>query len=142
MTALAANVSRTRTAVGNSLKGSAGVAASTTIYKGSLVSIDGSGNLITTKATSNNCVGVALKKYDNSTGSAGDITGEYRYMEAQEVAVSTVTVGLLHQTMYAKDDNTVVATATTGPAAGILISLSGTNGMVMFGVFEDTDGTA
>lgn len=142
MTALSANVQRKRRGVDQGHVGSAGVAASTKIFKGSLVSLDASGNLITTKATSNNCVGYARQEYDNSSGSAGDVVGEYIWGDIVEIAVSTVTIGLVHRTMYAKDDNTVVSTATTGPAAGLLIDLTSASlGQVLLGTFEDKDGT-
>lgn len=139
MTALSTDTYRNRSAVHNTIKGHANVAASTLIYGGSLVSLDGSGNAITTKATSTNCRGVALKRFDNSSGSAGDVVAEWREHELVDITSSSVTQGHINKTMYAKDDNTVVPTATTGPAVGMLKKLSGSTATVLVGAFEDTD---
>ena len=137
MAALTANADRKRSPGATSRVGSKPVAASTQIYKHSLVSVDGSGNMITTKSTSNNCVGFSRKQYDNSSGSAGDLTAEYHYLEEVEITGSSVTAGHIHRTLYAKDDNLVVPTSTTGPAVGLLTNLVGTTCTVMVGLFQD-----
>lgn len=133
MTALAANADRVRTGLGNTLRGDGGVAASTTIYKHSLVTLD-AGVVTTVKGTSPNCVGYSKQKYDNSSGAASAITATYYYNDMIEIAASSVTNGHINTTMYAKDDNTVVPTATTGPAVGILKKLSGSTATVLVGV--------
>ena len=141
MAALTANADRKRTAVRNTLRGSAGAAASTTLYKHGLISLDNSGNAIATAGSSTNCVGYAKQKVDNSSGAAGDKTVTYFYNDAIEITSSSVTQGHVNKTLYAKDDNTVVPTATTGPAVGVLKKLSGTTATVLVGVWEDKDGT-
>ena len=136
MAALTANVDRKRSGLDNTLVGSAGVAASTTIYKHSLVSLDG-GVLTTVKSTSPNCVGYSKKKYDNSSGAASAISGEYYYNDLVELTGTGVTAGSINKTVYAVDDNVVQDNPTGGVAAGLLKKLDGNTCTVLVGVFDD-----
>lgn len=86
------------------------LAASTTIYKGTLVGLNSSGYLVPMSDTASlQFVGVAFDKTDNSAGSNGDkycrveLEGEFEFAYAGGDAAQTK-VGEL---MYAQDDQTV-----------------------------------
>ena len=136
MAALTANADRIRTGVRNTLRDSAGVSASKTIYKHALVSLNGT-TVEPSTGSSTNCVGYAKQKYDNGSGAASAITATWYFNDMIEITSSSVTNGNIGSTMYAKDDNMVVPTSTTGPAVGILKKLSGSTATVLVGVFDD-----
>lgn len=128
MTALADNYARRRHGADPilALSFAIGVAASTTIYKGSLVAINQAGNLVPASADASlHVVGVSEEKIDNSAGAAGDLTGTprrgvfYFTNSATTDAVSDADIG---RPCYVVDDNTVARTSNGGarPAAGIV----------------------
>ena len=86
------------------------VAASTTIYKGTLVGLNSSGYLVSMSDTASlKFVGVAYEKCDNSAGSNGtkscrvEKSGEYEFAYAGGDA----TQALGGQEVYAQDNQTV-----------------------------------
>lgn len=107
------------------------IAASTTIYAGSLVGLNASGYLVPMAATSTLiCVGVAstrggLDRWDNSAGANGDLNvevfeGVHRFgNSAGADAIGVTEVG---KACYAVDDQTVSKTSSSGtrPIAGIV----------------------
>lgn len=111
------------------------VAASTTIYKGSMVCLDANGYAVPAADTSgySNVVGVAREKVDNSTGSAGDKTvvcelGVFKF------AATSITQAMVGTTMYVEDDQTVddVAGVSNNIRAGILVEyISSTAGWLL-----------
>jgi hypothetical protein len=111
------------------------VAASTVIYSGALVMIDGSGNATPAAAASGNnalvVAGIAEETVDNSTGSAGDLSvrvrasggdGAFALNNNSGAAIDATHVGRL---AHASDDNTVAnaASSTNRPIAGYVHSV-------------------
>ncbi|MBV6636421.1 MAG: hypothetical protein KI788_10995 [Mameliella sp.] len=99
------------------------VAASTLIYAGALVMRDASGNLVEGQtATGLIGAGRAEERVDNSAGSAGDLTCDYRpgiYRFANSAAADEITKAEIGDVCYAVDDQTVAktdGTSTRSPA--------------------------
>jgi len=98
------------------------VAASTTIYAGSIVMIDEAGYARPAASRAGLCgaVGVAVAKVDNSSGSAGDLdvqvqSGEFKF------AGTTLSQADVGKVVYAEDDQTIDNTRGVNEAtAGIL----------------------
>ncbi|WP_300439393.1 hypothetical protein [uncultured Mameliella sp.] len=90
------------------------VAASTLIYAGTLVMRDASGNLVEGQtATGLVGAGRAEERVDNSAGSAGDLTCDYRpgiYRFANSSAADEITKVEIGALCYAVDDQTVAKT--------------------------------
>lgn len=142
MTALADNYARRRHGVDPvlALAFAMGVAASTTIYKGSLVALNYSGYLVPASADpSLRVVGVAEDEIDNSTGSNGDETCAprrgcfYFTNSATTAAVSDADIGRL---CYAVDDNTVARHDALGtrPVAGRVMGVDSFGVLVEVGL--------
>jgi len=99
------------------------VAASETIYAGSMVNINSNGYAVsaTDSATDKGkAFGVATETVDNSAGSNGDksiVLQEGLYLFAND----GMTQAKLGEDAYVKDDQTVGATTTNSVAAGKLI---------------------
>ena len=132
MTALAANASRqTR---GRVKLNSYPVAASATIYKGSLVMIDATGYLqVATDEATIHIVGVAAEGRDNSSGSDGDVDCEVESDCEFLFTASSITQAMVSTVMVCVDDNTIddAAGATNDRPVGILTQyVSTTSGWV------------
>lgn len=116
------------------------VAAATTIYQGTMVGVDGSGNAQPLSDTSGlKFVGIASDKADNSGGSAGDVEVEVQdpahhglYLETNATSPTKAWVGLK---AYAADDNTVALTGSVSNSAEVgeikQVNQTGTNGRVV-----------
>lgn len=142
MTALAADFSRKAMGVGPvvALGFAVPVAASTTIYKGSLVALNASGNAVPASANRNlRIIGVSEESVDNSAGSAGDKTcaprrGVFYFANsASTAAVSDSDVG---RVCYVVDDNTVARIDSLGtrPVAGRVMGVDSNGVAVEVGV--------
>lgn len=113
------------------------VAASTTIYKGSMVCADADGYAVPASDTSglSNVIGIADETVDNSAGSDGDlsvvvVTGRRWILTASSIGQDDVGA-----TMYVVDDETVDETDPgNGIRAGVLTRyISATSGEVAIG---------
>ncbi|WP_425099141.1 hypothetical protein [Tropicibacter sp. S64] len=102
------------------------VAAATLIYAGAIVMRDSSGNLIEGQtATGLVGVGRAEERVDNSAGSAGDLTCDYRmgvFAYANSASGDLITKADIGNVCYAVDDQTVAKTngSSTRSPAGIV----------------------
>lgn len=131
MTALSADFSRKQSGVGPvlALGFAAPVAASTTIYKGSLVALNASGYAVPASADRNlRVIGVSEQNVDNSTGSAGDLTVAPRrgcFPFANSTTTAAVTDADIGRPCYVVDDNTVARHDALGtrPVAGKVIGV-------------------
>lgn len=103
------------------------VAASTIIYKGTMVMLDANGRAIPAAVASGAgrpVVGVCREKADNSSGAAGAITVEVEtgvVLMLNDGTATIVSPTHLGQKCYVQDDQTVGIVATdAGPIAGIV----------------------
>lgn len=103
------------------------VAASTTIYAGTMVALNSSGYAIPAADTAGLLViGRAEEYVDNAAGSAGDLTvncrkGVFRYANSGSAAVDAVAdVGKF---AFVEDDQTVAETSTHSVKAGIVVDI-------------------
>jgi hypothetical protein len=126
MTALTAP-RNTSTRLGNKVADP--VAAATTIYAGSIVCLDASGNAVPgSTATTLKARGVAVQSVDNSAGVAGDLTIE-SLRDAAHFANSSGADEVLRthigSNAYIVDDQTVAATdgTSTRSVAGKIIDV-------------------
>lgn len=109
------------------------VAASTTIYEGALVTVDGSGNLVNLTGTTG-FIGVAMHTVDNSTGAAAAKTIRVKTRGCIEVTIGdTIAKTDLNGTIEASDNDTFrLAASITGNPVGKIAAIvttgaSGTN---------------
>lgn len=135
MTALTADFNA-RTRPGGSMRVDAyPVAASTTIYKGGIVAINSSGYAVPAGDTAGHRVaGIAVKKADNASGSAGDIDVQVESLVVVRLPATSITQAMLFDPVYVVDDNTVddAAGATNEVFAGYLVEYeSATAGWVL-----------
>ena len=87
------------------------VAASTTLYAGSLVCINTSGYAVAAADTAGlRLVGVAKAQADNSSGSAGDVNIEVYHVGAFECTSSGLTIANEGDPVWVSDDQTVTTT--------------------------------
>ena len=87
------------------------VAASTTIYAGSMVCMNATGYAIPAEDTAGlQLVGVAEEQADNSSGSAGDINVKVRQVGAHEMTASGLTIADEGKPCWISDDQTVSKT--------------------------------
>ena len=116
------------------------VAATTTIYKGSMVAIDGSGYLVPASDTAGLVVvGVADEKVDNSAGANGDLNCRVLTGGTFKFAASSITQAMLGDMMYAVDDQTFDNTSANLIAVGILVKYeSTTEGWILMSPFAQT----
>lgn len=99
------------------------IAASEIIYKGALVAVDATGNLISAGGVLTHFfVGIALETIDNSAGSAGDLTAKVLWPEVFRHALASATKANIGDAVYASDDQTVVTTSTGVVLVGHVIS--------------------
>lgn len=141
MTALSADLAQARRGEGICFEHP--VAASTTIYKGSLVSLNSSGYAIPAADTaSTTCVGVAEEKVDNSAGSAGDKNVVVRRMAEFEFATASLVLADVGKNCFVADDQTVgdAAAQTNDIKVGVVTQyVSATKVRVLVGVLAATD---
>ena len=117
------------------------MAAATTIFQGSIVAINSSGNAVPMSTTTGllGC-GIArsnagLDKWDNSAGAAGDVTVEVDEGAFAVVQASTIAAGAEGKPCFGVDDQTVSLTSTLGtksPAGRVVQVLSTTKVVVYF----------
>ncbi len=116
------------------------VAASTTIWTGSLVADNNAGYAVPASASGVLIVaGVAQEDVDNSAGSAGDETVELlsgvvaRF--ANSASADAIAITERYDICYAVDDETVAKTSGTGlrPIAGIVMDVDSTGVWVLVG---------
>lgn len=118
------------------------VAASTTIFLGSLVNLDASGNAVAgTDAASRSFVGVAAEYIDNSDGSAGDLSICVQTGQLEKLNHSALVAADKGKNVVISDDNTVTdtAAATNDVKVGTLMTISGSTCEVLVGVLAATD---
>ena len=97
------------------------VAASTKIYKGSLVCLNASGYAVAAANTAAyKFVGVAISQADNSSGSNGDINVEVRTEGVFDFVSSGLAVTDVGETVYVSDDQTVTKTVGNNIVVGVL----------------------
>lgn len=102
------------------------VAASTTIFMGSLIVLDASGDAEpATTATGKVCIGRAEEAVDNSAGAAGDKTVQVRkgaFHFGNDGSIDRANIG---DTAYLVDDQTLADTDGTGTrsAAGTIVDV-------------------
>lgn len=84
------------------------VAASTTIYLGSIVNVNSSGFAVAgANDTSHECVGVAKEFVDNSSGSNGDKTVLVEFGQVERFASSGIAQADVGKSAYVLDSGTV-----------------------------------
>jgi hypothetical protein len=102
------------------------VAAATTLYAGTLIARDGSGNAVAASATAGlTVVGRAENDVNNSAGAAGDLTivvkrGVFRFANSGTAAVDADDEG---KWCYVEDNTTVCETATLRVPAGRVVDV-------------------
>lgn len=115
------------------------VAASTKLFKGTMVAHDSSGNAVKASADATLVVlGMAREEADNSSGSAGDIVvevefGVFRFENSSGGdAIAADDIGAV---CYAADDQTVALTSNSGarPVAGVIFDVDSDGVWVQFG---------
>ncbi len=110
------------------------VAASTTIYAGSLVCGNAAGYAVPASDTAGlKFLGVALEKVDNTSGSNGAKKVRVRRTGVFEFNAASITPAMLGDPMYAKDDNTFddAAGCTNDIKIGVLVKyVSDTKGWI------------
>ena len=95
------------------------VAASTTIYEGAMIYLDG--GYAKPLAATKECAGVAIAKADNSSGSAGDINVKVRARNfARKMSVTDLTITSEGAAVYGEDDATVSLTAGSNKVCGVV----------------------
>jgi hypothetical protein len=105
MTALSKNTPRTRVGKGRLFLDP--VAAATTIFNGSLVALDASGNAIPAVPAGTVMRGVATAKADNSSGAAGDASVPIErgpFLVTNDGSIDRTHIGT---DVFVVDDNTV-----------------------------------
>lgn len=149
MTALASNFARKRMGTDPviALRLAIGVAASTHIYRGSLVAINQSGYLVPASADASlHVVGVAEDEADSSSGTAGALTCAPRkgvFYLANSGTTDAITDADIGRPCYVVDDNTVARTSNGGarPVAGIVEGVDGFGVAVSVGRPANSDGS-
>lgn len=112
------------------------VAATTTIYAGTLVALNSSGNAVPASDTAAlTVIGRAEATADNSAGSAGDVDvtvkrGTFRFANSADYAVDADDIG---KPCYVESDNTVAETSTNSVRAGTVVDVDSD------GVWVDTN---
>jgi hypothetical protein len=107
--------------------------ASTTIYAGAMVMVNSAGAAVPAAiaATNNGVVGIAKKKVVTV---AGETTTTIAVERGQfRIPMTGLTVANLGDVAYAKDDNTVGASATNEPPVGEILGIDGAFAWVMVG---------
>ncbi|AKB35608.1 hypothetical protein MSSAC_2780 [Methanosarcina siciliae C2J] len=94
------------------------VAASTKIYKGTMVQLSSGYATSMTKAASLVFCGVALEDVDNSSGSAGDKVVRCARKGIHELALASAAITDVGSAVYALDNATVTKTSTDATEVG------------------------
>jgi hypothetical protein len=108
---------------------------SITLYEGTLVFFERTSGTSEGYATSacdsgtNDFAGIAVKKYDNSTGSAGDVDGEVLTTGAPVLQGTGFTRAIVGDLAYASDNYTVTASASSTTKIGRFIEYISTTKM-------------
>jgi len=116
------------------------VAASQTVFAGSIVMLNASGYLTPgATATGQVCAGRALQQIDNSAGANGDFdcmveSGVFSF--ANSAAADLITIAEVGDTCYIVDDQTVAKTDGTGTrsAAGKVVAIDSEGVWVRMGL--------
>lgn len=119
-------------------KRSAGLAAATKIWQGSIACVNAAGNMVPgSVSTTLKALGRAANTFDNSAGIAGDVTGEaeagtFRFNNSS--AGDLIAKADIGATCYIVDDQTVAKTngTSTRSAAGIIFDVDATGVWVKF----------
>lgn len=132
MATLSANTSRAYAVDVDGLETDHEVIASDIIYEGAAVG--NSSGRARPLVAADSFMGFALRKADNSSGSAGDVSVRVAQQGVVELAITGVTgVGDLNSTVYASDDDTFTLTSTGNTSIGKVIRyISGTTCDVFF----------
>lgn len=116
-------------------RGSAPLAATTTVFEGGMVCLDTSGRMVPASATAglSAVVGRASDDYDNDPGAAGAITGEYVpgafWWDNSGTSVTVADIGSL---CYAVDDEAVHRNQSgSRPIAGVILDVDATRGVLV-----------
>lgn len=100
------------------------VAASTTIYKGALVCLNGDGYLVPGADTAGlRFVGVARDGADNSSGGAGDKEVVVVTQGSIVAKKTSATVGDLGENAYLEDDETLALSTDNDVHAGLIVGV-------------------
>lgn len=125
------------------------VAASTTIYGGSIVALNQSGYAVPASADPTlHVVGVAVEKADNASGSAGAVSVEIQrgvFSLNNSSSTSALTDADIGRVCFAADDNTVARITAIGtlPPVGKVVGLDGSDVFVEVGLLaQGDDGSA
>lgn len=150
MTALSADLARARMGVtpvvANGL--AIPVAASTTIYQGSLVAVNTAGYAVPASATASmRVIGVAETKKDNSAGAAGDlsvVTRRGAFYFANSSTTAAVVDADVGRPCYVVDDNTVARHSidTLRPIAGMVLGVDDNGVLVEVGLNAGDNGAS
>lgn len=100
------------------------VAASTLIYKNTIVCVDSNGRAVPGADTAGlQCAGIARAQADNSSGAAAAIKVEVQYGTRYLMTCSGITQAMLGDALYVLDDQTLVPAsgATNDIFAGVLV---------------------
>ena len=115
------------------------VKAATTIYGGSIVCLDVTGQAVPgSTATGLMCVGRAERRADNSSGANGDIrvrvrTGIFRWA-VQSGSGNAIGAAVIGDTAYITDDQTVSRASTGRSAAGMVVNVDGQGAWIKMGL--------
>lgn len=100
------------------------VAASTLIYQGGILAIDGNNRAVmASDAAARRVIGVAYGEVDNSTGAAGDLNceAEVGIFKLANSATNAITDALIGRPCFVEDNDSVsAAPGTNGVVAGIV----------------------
>ena len=119
------------------------MAASAHGYQGSMVALNQAGNLVPASADASlRVVGVLEDEADNSTGSAGDVSGKPvrgAYYMANSSSTDAITDSDLGRPCFVVDDNTVARTSALGvrPVAGRILGVDDAGVLVEVGAGMD-----
>lgn len=106
------------------------VAASTTIYLGSIVNVNSSGYAVAgANDTSHECMGIAKEFVDNSAGSNGDLSVIVEFGQVEKFASTGITQADVGKSAYVLDSGTVGddAAASKNVHIGTIVRLVATN---------------
>ena len=109
------------------------VAASTLIYQGSLVCVDAAGNAVNGADTASyKFVGIANRRADNSSGSAGAISVEVKYGHTERLATTAaaftqITAPRTVCTVSDSDTVTTAAVTTNDVEVGVITQYEATD---------------
>jgi hypothetical protein len=106
------------------------VAASTTIYKGSLVSVQADGYAAPLTAAEL-FVGVAYEEIDNSAGADGDKSVRVYTVGDFNHALSGAAIANVGDEVYASDDGTLTFTSTSNTYVGVCIDVPSSGNIIL-----------